>query len=445
MKKTVAFVLALVLSFGFTLSAFSFGSLVTTKSQEITSAEQTTAAQRPNVGKTEGLEAFGSTTTSIDLHWLPAEQAQGYAVYIKKNPSDSFDVITAVEETSYTVDGLSAGETYYFAVCAFSVFEGETIIGQMSETVSAVTACKRVSGIVTSDITKSSVTLSWSKLHGATSYEIWVYNSEDERFSLSTISKSNTAVIGSLSKDTAYSFKIRAVREEKNAVSYGKFSEIYSEFTDTDSVPYTKAQAAKLYNGKINAAKALKTTKLSYSKKITTKAYSCTNQSLLRTVKNIMNLFSGSIAPNYSFSSGKSGTVSLNSVLQPYTKQSSLRGNDIKSFSTSKKGGKTTLKLVLKSDSSSYTRSSKTTTAPPKTSRAVKTPGLQSLNTSPITVKSATQTFSGVTLTAVTNKSGKLESLAVCAPVKVTADCRVSTVKFKTTVGYTMTESYKFK
>ncbi|MGN1419395.1 MAG: fibronectin type III domain-containing protein [Acutalibacteraceae bacterium] len=441
-KRLLSLFLSLVLIVSLSESAFGTNGFITTKpAPALTEKEQTSASDKPVIGKIEELEAYQTTETSISIHWKAAKDAENYGVYIYNEKSGEYELTAAEQKNNSQIKSLESGKVYRFKVQGFAEYNGETVLGQMSEELIAVTACKKVSGIVTSGIEKSSIKLSWKKVSGATSYEVWMYDRDNQRFSLNMIVQANTAEIKNLLQNTIYSFKIRAVKQAQSAVSYGKFSEIYSEFTDTSGLPCTKAQAAKLYNKTVNNAKAEKDVKVSYSKQIDTKTVSCSKNSLLRTVKNIMNLFSGEISPTYTFSSGKSAGVSLNSILEPYGKSASIRGNDIKSFSAKKENGKTVLKIILKADKSSYDGVS--TSQPPKNGRAVKVPSLETLRTSPIKVKSAEQAFQGAVLYAKISKKGKLESLSISCEAEVSASCRVSTVNFKTVVGYTLTEQYK--
>lgn len=441
-KRLLSLFLSFVLILSLSESAFGTNGFITTKpAPALTEKEQTSAYDKPVIGKIEELEAYQTTETSISIHWKAAKNAENYGVYIYNEKSGEYELTAAETKNSAQIKSLKPGKVYRFKVQGFSEYNGETVLGQMSEPLIAVTACKKVGTIVTSGIEKSSIRLSWSKVSGATSYEVWLYDRENQRFSLNMIVQTNTAEIKNLLQNTIYSFKIRAVKEAQAAVSYGKFSEIYSEFTDTSGLPCTKAQAAKLYNKTVNSAKSEKNVKVAYTKQIDTKTVSCSKNSLLRTVKNIMNLFSGKISPTYNFSSGKSAGVSLNSILEPYGKNATIRGNDIKSFSVKKESGKTVLTITLKADKSSYDGT--TTSQPPKNGRAVQVPSLETLRTSPIKVKSAQQSFKGTTLCAKISKSGRLESLKVSCNATISASCRVSTVNFKTVVGYTLKEQYK--
>ncbi|MGN0468729.1 MAG: fibronectin type III domain-containing protein [Acutalibacteraceae bacterium] len=441
-KRLLSLFLSFVLMLSLSGSAFGTNGFITTKpAPALTEKEKTSASQKPDIGKVEQLEAYQTTETSISIHWKAVKDAENYGVYIYNEKSGDYELTAAETKNSAQIKSLKPGKVYRFKVQGFSEYNGETVLGQMSDELIAVTACKKVSGIVTTNIEKSSIRLSWSKVSGATSYEVWIYDRENRRFSLNIITQTNTAEIKNLSKNTIYSFKVRAVKEAQSAVSYGKFSGIYSEFTDTSGLPCTKAQAAKLYNKTVNNAKKEKNVKVAYTKQIDTKTVSCSKNSLLRTVKNIMNLFSGKISPTYNFSSGKSAGVSLNSILEPYGKNASIRGNDIKSFSAKKENGKTVLKITLKADKSSYDGT--TTSQPPKNGRAVKVPSLETLKTSPIKVKSATQSFKGAVLSAKISKNGKLENLSISCQAEIAASCRVATVNFKTVVGYTLKEQYK--
>ncbi len=438
MKRLITLLISALLVF---MAAFpAFGEKETTEALRETMAEQN---NRPD--KVESLEAYQMSENSITMHWKKVDGADAYAVYIFDEKENKYKTLAIKEEAKYKASDLKPGTTYKFVVRSIKFTEDKTYYSKKSEELQAVTSPEKVSGVFTSDIEKDSITLAWPAVKGATSYEAWIYNEQQNKFILSNTTEKTEIKIGGLSKDTLFSFKVRAVRAIEGAAAYGKFSEIFSDFTDTDSVVRTKAQAAKLYNTKLNDFKSEKDIKISYKKTVETETISCSKTSLTRTIKNMMNLFSGKLETVYRFKDGASGDVTVESLVQPTAKYSTVRAKDILKFSTKYEDGSYILKLVLRSDKIKYDGKTKTEPLPTHSKRALTVPKIKKHKTTPIVVNNAVEKFEGITVTMKLMQNGKVKSLKIVCPAEINAKCSVSTVNFSTVVGYVMTEGYSVK
>ncbi|MCM1543905.1 MAG: fibronectin type III domain-containing protein [Ruminococcus sp.] len=435
MKKAVSFILCIVALFGCTFAVFGeTGEAVTSAAQEKKEIE---------VEQVKAAKQTDASYASVTLKWKAVSGADGYRVYQYDEKEDNYAIaVKSTSETTAEIKGLKAGASFNFKVRAYAKNDsGKTVWGKPSDDIAASTAPGTVTGITTTDIELDSITISWKAVTGANGYQVYIYDREREKFVLCGSSDSNSFTCGKLESNRLYTFKVRAFRNETGFKAIGELGNAFSEFTHKKGAPITNAQAAKIYNTAVNKAKQRTDMTVKYSKEIQTKAVSCSKQSLFSTVSNQMNLHDGKITQDYTFASNRWSSTKPNDIIEPMGKDSAVRGCDIKSFAYENKDGVVTLKIVLVSEKANY--DGKTTALPSRNKRVMSSVKLQSIVTKPIKVKNAVQTYQGTTLT-VKAKGGELTALSLKSPVKVDANCKVSTLSFKTTVNYTVIEKYTF-
>src|SRR3990172_8865105 len=84
-----------------------------------------------------GLSVHVSATVST-LAWDPNPEPDvaGYKVHVGTSPGTYTQTIDVGHVTTFTVPGLLAGETYYFALTAYDIFANESgLSGQVSTTI----------------------------------------------------------------------------------------------------------------------------------------------------------------------------------------------------------------------------------------------------------------------------------------------------------------------
>ena len=300
---------------------------------------------------------------------------------------------------------------------------------------------KAIKSIITDEVGKDYITLSFSKVKSATAYEVWIYSEKSNGFYLYDTTVENTCTVKGLKKDCVYSFRIRPVNKTENGTSYGDFI-YHCEFTDTEGLPQTNSQAAAYYNRKVNSAKEKEDFTLTVKKTVETEAYSTTKYSLLRTVKNMMNLFEGTLKKTYRFKKGADGTSTPVKVIEPINQASSLKGEYIKSFEFTEKEDRINLKIKLRPESTSFT--AKKTNTPVYHSSVMKKVNISRLKTAPLEIKKGYCFFDGAEISA-TVKNGNLIRLRLKNDVSVFADLKVSTLDFGTETGYITDTIYNFK
>lgn len=437
MRKSASFFTALVLCLIFAVCASA------ASQAEATSASETTAAAQTEIAKVTGVKCVTASEKYITLTWDAVENAQGYAIYSAES-GGKFERVGTVKRSTAKLGPFSSGTTYSFKIRAYAKNEdGKTVTGKFSEVFTAATSPSSIKRLVTKDISTDSITLSWSAAKGATHYEIYIFSKEKNSFVLYGVVEEKTVfTVSDLLENRIYTFRLRPVRVSEGNNAFGAFTSDYSEFTDTTYIPYTKAQAAKTYNNAINLAKKRQDFTLSYQKTVFTYAIDCSRDALMKTFKNIMNLFDGEVSEKYTFKDGKSGSVTADSIIEPYNTEASLKGNDILSFKYTQGKTMDKLEIKLRTDTAKY--ANEKTVAPLCNKTVTSLVQLETLRTTPVKIKSAVQTFDGVSITAKIQHGGVLRSLVMENPVLVDAQCKVSTVNFTVQGMYAINQTYKF-
>lgn len=234
------------------------GTLTCTSGQECTN--------NACVYTTPVLTATSSTYNSIALSWTAVPGTSSYKIYLQTNPAANFYSITSVQSpaTTYTVNGMQSGVTYYFKVtavnsagveseksnmasatppaapvyvCGNNLIEGtetcdgtnlagQTCITQgfVSGTLSCSSGCtgfdtslcvnipSTPTGLAATAVSPTDIDLTWNAVSGAASYKIYGDQNADFTHLVGTKSAPSTSFSDSgLQKGTIYYYKVSAV------------------------------------------------------------------------------------------------------------------------------------------------------------------------------------------------------------------------------------------
>ena len=185
------------------------------------------------VPATEKLTAT-ATADTVKLSWKKVSKATGYRVY--RVVDGKLKAIKTLKANKYTVESLTASETYKFAVKTYITKSGKTYWSSKYKTVTVKTKAMAKPQKPKATAAKNAVTLNWSKVAGATGYNVYQYKSGNW-VKVKTVT-TNTAKITSLKVDTTYKFKIRPYAATKSGKVWGKYSDAVSAKT----VDKTKAK-----------------------------------------------------------------------------------------------------------------------------------------------------------------------------------------------------------
>lgn len=202
-----------------------------------------TAATSPD--KVQTLTTTNSTATSVDLSWSAVAGATGYSIYRRAETAKNFVLCANTDNTIYTDAGLASGTVYEYKVCAY-VYEDD-FFGEASPSVTICTNPAMVKLSIKAGEEKARLT--WTKVTGATSYDIYGSDGMGGYYLLTTNNGNSNCsyLLEGLTTGEKYSFYIIAHRNYNNVV--------YSSAKPTPkSVTITKVAAtstkAKYFAGK---------------------------------------------------------------------------------------------------------------------------------------------------------------------------------------------------
>ena len=181
------------------------------------SAAVTTATTPAQV---KDLKVSGVTTSEFTLKWSAVSRATGYRVYVYDASSKAWKKLGATTGTSCKVNKLTAGQQYKFKVYAYYNNGTAEFTGPYSDILTAAAKPGQVKDLSQIGSTKNTVTLTWNKVNGATSYQVYK-NVNDKWKKVATTSKTNATVSAST---TAYNYKVRAIITLSDSTLYGAYS-----------------------------------------------------------------------------------------------------------------------------------------------------------------------------------------------------------------------------
>ncbi|RKP54471.1 hypothetical protein D7Z26_14080, partial [Cohnella endophytica] len=152
--------------------------------------------------------AVDATTNSVSLSWTIVARADSYNVYRSKTSNGTFVKVnaSAIASTGFVDSGLPANTGYYYKISAVGI-DGESA---MSAAVPATTLPDQF-GISTT--TTNTVSMAWTTIPGATSYNVYRSASSEGTFhkvNAAAITTYNFVDTG-LSPNTRYYYKVSSV------------------------------------------------------------------------------------------------------------------------------------------------------------------------------------------------------------------------------------------
>ncbi|SFJ30466.1 Fibronectin type III domain-containing protein [Terrisporobacter glycolicus] len=176
------------------------------------------------------IKAKSNSYNSNIITWSKVNNVDGYEIYRATSKTGTYSLNKTVTSGSYSNTGLTTGKTYYYKVRAYKVVDGKKQYGDFSQVVSSSpklssTTAKSASAAYNSN------KVTWSKVSGASGYEVYRATSKTGKYSLkktvksgSTLSYSNTG----LTTGKTYYYKVRAYKVVDGKKQYGNFSQVVS-------------------------------------------------------------------------------------------------------------------------------------------------------------------------------------------------------------------------
>lgn len=164
------------------------------------------------------------TTTSAKLSWKKVTGASNYEVYAYIG--GKWKKMGSTKKTAMTVKELPAGKKTKLKVRAVAKLGGETVKSSFSSEVTALTLVSKVTSLKAAERKTTSIKLSWKKVTGATSYQVYRYTNGKWK-KIGTTTKTTYTDSKSLEKGTEYKYKVRAVQKVSSKTTrYGAYSSV---------------------------------------------------------------------------------------------------------------------------------------------------------------------------------------------------------------------------
>ncbi|OPJ64035.1 fibronectin type III domain-containing protein [Clostridium oryzae] len=172
------------------------------------------------------LKAQASSYDTIKLSWSKVTGANGYQIYRAASKEGNYSLVATVSTTSYSNTKLTVGKSYYYKIRAYGILDGNTTYSDFSPIRSAKLILSVPKSVKASVYSFDSVNVSWKKVSGASGYEIYRSESNNEEYQLITSINAKTYRDSGLKTGTSYYYKIRAFRTVGSGKVYSGFSSV---------------------------------------------------------------------------------------------------------------------------------------------------------------------------------------------------------------------------
>lgn len=178
-------------------------------------------------GKVTGVKQTNATNYSVNFSWDAQLMDCQYDTQISEDGQNWY----YVDEEYYTsgtteyVNKLSAGKTYYVRVSAVTKTDEE--YGPWSDTVAVVTKPLDLKDLYQTNATTDSITLGWSKVEGATAYQVYEYVNGEYILKGETADTSYT-ISGLKNTETLPAIRVNPIRSAGTYKAIGNGKMLYS-------------------------------------------------------------------------------------------------------------------------------------------------------------------------------------------------------------------------
>ena len=165
------------------------------------------------------------------LSYSKVSGATGYQIYKLSSITGKYYSLGYTKNNyAYARTGLTTGKTAYYKIRAYRVVSGKKVYGPFSKVISFKPIPSTPKNVRADKYRSGVAKIKWSKVNGATGYNIYKYNSTTKKYYYvkSTRSLSTTTSYG-LKKGTSTYYKVKAYR-----IVNGK--KIYSNYSASDYV-----------------------------------------------------------------------------------------------------------------------------------------------------------------------------------------------------------------
>lgn len=213
------------------------------------------------------LKAASAAYNQVRLTWNKPAGAQGYNIYRSTTKNGTYARIKTIYDgdiTTFDNTGLQAHTTYYYKILSFGTVDDKRSYSKQSEPVAGTPLLPRVTGFKAASESYRSIKLSWSKVTGASGYQLFRSTSKNGTYkSFKTVTSGNTTSHinkAGLTAGKTYYYKIRPYITISGKKVYGK---TYSVVKSAKTKPKTPSLAVSKYSsGKVKRKVLVKWSKV---------------------------------------------------------------------------------------------------------------------------------------------------------------------------------------
>ncbi len=175
-------------------------------------------------------KAVSASYNSNNITWNKVSGADGYEVYRATSQTGTYSLkrtVTSGSTLSYKNTSLTTGKNYYYKVKAYRMVSGKRVYSSYSRVVSAKPLLSTPSVTLSAGTKKAYV--KWSKVSGASGYEIYRTTSKTGKYSkVKDITKGSTTSYtnSSLTSKKGYYYKVKAYRTINGKRVYSSYSSV---------------------------------------------------------------------------------------------------------------------------------------------------------------------------------------------------------------------------
>lgn len=189
----------------------------------------------PSIAVPTALKVTKTTKNSVALSWTAAANVTGYEVqYYTDGAWKSFTKTTG---TTATVTGLASSTAYKFKVRSYVTASSKNYYSSYTAELSKATLCAAPSGFDATETTKTSATLSWTSITGASGYKI--YQLKSGTYSEIADTTATSFKVTKLNSTESYSFKVAAYTTSGSTKTVGDKTSAVTVFTAPITVSKT--------------------------------------------------------------------------------------------------------------------------------------------------------------------------------------------------------------
>lgn len=199
-----------------------------------------------------------ATANGISLTWTAVDEADGYRIFRYVLSEKKWVALKTTKSLNYVDKDVESAEVYYYVVRAYEYVNAKAVFSKNSNTVKAVIAPAKVTGLSVASRTVNSLSLKWDAQSRADGYLVYLYNPAAKKYQKKASVTTNSYTLTGLIQGTVYKIAVKAYVKH-DAYVYGDFSSVLTATTSGPQVPTnlkgvadaTKGQITLSWNGSL--------------------------------------------------------------------------------------------------------------------------------------------------------------------------------------------------